>query len=167
MLEIKKYANGRLFNTATKKYIRQDELAKIVKKGEAIKVTLSKTGEDITATVMADLSKDKTAKKTSTKKEAGKKKAAKKAETKKDAKAAKKDAKAKKKSAKKEKGESIFPKTDKFVKWISEVVDTRVNTILDIVKLPSRKQVVQLDKNIQALNAKIDGLIAAQKTEKK
>ncbi|HCY83977.1 MAG TPA: hypothetical protein DHV36_02455, partial [Desulfobacteraceae bacterium] len=33
MLKIKKYANGRFFNTEEKKYIKPEEMAELVKKG--------------------------------------------------------------------------------------------------------------------------------------
>ena len=57
MLNIKKYANGRFFDTAAKKYIKPEKLAEMIKKGEAIKVTLTQTGKDITASVVAQFSK--------------------------------------------------------------------------------------------------------------
>ncbi len=136
MLKIKKYANGRFFDTINKKYIKPDELAKIINNGEEIKVTLTKTGKDITATVIAQLSKKEAAKK-------------------------EKKAKANKKK------EIPFLKTDKLVKWVGEVIDTKINQVLDIVKLPSREQVARLDDNIKALNKKIDDLKLYQEKESK
>ncbi len=56
MLTIKKYANGRLYDTKNKKYITKDELAKLIKKKTKVKIVLSKTGRDITKTFTAQLS---------------------------------------------------------------------------------------------------------------
>ncbi|MFO7558483.1 MAG: polyhydroxyalkanoate synthesis regulator DNA-binding domain-containing protein [Desulfobacterales bacterium] len=56
MLTIKKYANGRLYDTENKKYITQDELAGLIKKKTKVKVILSKTGKDITKSFTAKLS---------------------------------------------------------------------------------------------------------------
>jgi len=56
MLTIKKYANGRLYDTKNKKYITQDDLAKLIKKKTKVKIVLSKTGKDITKVYTAQLS---------------------------------------------------------------------------------------------------------------
>lgn len=124
MLNIKKYANGRFFDTAAKKYIKTEKLAEMIKKGEEIQVTLTKTGKDITDKVIEQFSK-----------------------------------KEEKKQAREKKTSEIpFLKTDKLVKWIGEVIDTKIEMVMDIVKLPSREQVARLDKNIKELNKKIDAL---------
>ena len=137
MIDIKKYANGRFFDTAAKKYIKPDQLAEMIKKGEEIKVTLTKTGKDITDSVIEQFrKKDKTAEKKTAKEKA--------------------------------KTEIPFLKTDKLVKWLGDVIDTRIEQVMDIVKLPSREQVAQLDENIKALNKKIDALqLAQEKAAKK
>ena len=57
MLKIKKYANGRYYDTVNKKYIKADQLAAMLKKGKKVTVTLSKTGKDITKTVSSQLLK--------------------------------------------------------------------------------------------------------------
>jgi len=57
MLNIKKYANGRYYDTVSKKYIKADKLAGMIKKGKKVKVTLSKTGKDITKAVSSQLLK--------------------------------------------------------------------------------------------------------------
>jgi polyhydroxyalkanoate synthesis regulator protein len=124
MLNIKKYANGRFFNTDKKKYIKAEELSELIQKGEEIKVTLTKTGEDITADILAQFAKKGTDKK----------------------------------AEKTIKKEIPFIKTDKLVKWVGEIIDARINHVLEIVKLPSKEQVAHLDENIQALNKKIDAL---------
>ena len=118
------------------KYIKPDELARLVKKGEEIKVTLTKTGKDITATVITQLSKKVTAKK-------------------------EQDAKTTKKK------DVPFLKTDKLVKWVSEIVDAKITKLLGIIKLPSRDQVKKLDENIKILNKKIDDLKFLREKETK
>lgn len=134
MLNIKKYANGRFFDTDAKKYIKAEKLSEIISNGEEIKVTLTKTGKDITAEVLEQFTKKQTAKKA-------------------------------KKSKKSNKKDIPFIKTEKLVKWVGDIIDTKINQVLDIVKLPSKEQVAQLDENIQALNKKIDELKVM--TEKK
>jgi polyhydroxyalkanoate synthesis regulator protein len=126
MLKLKKYANGRFFDTTAKKYIKTEKLAEMVEKGEKIQVTLTKTGKDITDAVIEQFSKKEKRKK-------GKKRI-----------------------------ESPFLKTDKFVKWLGDVIDTKIDKVMDVVKLPTREQVVNLEKSIKALNKKIDALTLSQ-----
>jgi len=57
MLNIKRYANGRFFDTNAKEYIKPEKLAEIIEKGEKIQVILAKTGKDITDTVIEQFSK--------------------------------------------------------------------------------------------------------------
>ena len=137
MISIKKYANGRFFDTTAKKYIKPEQLAELIKKGEKIQVTLTKTGKDITDSVIEQF-----AKKAAKKKETGTKK--------------------------KKNNEMPFLKTDKLVKWLGDVIDDKIEKVMDIVKLPSREQVAKLDENIKELNKKIDALkLAQEKTAKK
>jgi polyhydroxyalkanoate synthesis regulator protein len=103
----------------------------LIKKGEKIHVTLTKTGKDITDTVIAQFSKKEEKKKESTKKE-GKKK------------------------------EIPFLKTEKLVKWLGEIIDTKIEKVMEVVKLPTREQVANLDENIKKLNKKIDALTLSQ-----
>ncbi len=126
MLNIKKYANGRFFNTATKKYIKPEMLAEMIKEGEKIQVTLTKTGKDITDAVIKQFSKKEDQKK------------------------------------EKKKKEMPFMKTDKLMKWLGEVIDSKIEKVMEVVKLPTREQVVNLDKNIKELNKKIDALKLSQ-----
>ena len=128
MLNIKRYANGRFFDTNAKEYIKPEKLAEIIEKGEKIQVILAKTGKDITDTVIEQFSKKE----------------------------------GDKKSKGKIKREIPFVKTEKMVKWIGEVIDTKIEKIMDIVKLPSREQVAKLDENIKELNKKIDALTLSQ-----
>ena len=52
---IKKYANRRLYNTATSSYITLDQLARIVKDGADFVVQDAKSGEDITRAVLTQI----------------------------------------------------------------------------------------------------------------
>lgn len=63
MLKIKKYANGRFFDTINKKYIKPEQLAEMIKKGQQLKVTLTQTGKDITQNVVEQFSKKEDTKK--------------------------------------------------------------------------------------------------------
>ena len=132
MLNIKKYANGRFFNTATKKYIKPEILAEMIKEGEKIKVTLTKTGKDITEAVIEQFSKKEDQKK------------------------------------EKKKKDMPFIKTDKLMKWLGDVIDSKIEKVMEVVKLPTREQVINLDKNIKELNKKIDALkLSQEKVTKK
>ncbi len=132
MINIKKYANGRFFDTAAKKYIKPEKLAEMIKKGEKIQVTLTKTGKDITNSVIEQFSKKED----------------------------QKNAKIKK--------EIPFMKTDKLMKWLGEVIDSKIEKVMEVVKLPTREQVANLDENIKELNKKIDALkLSQEKATKK
>ena len=52
---IKKYANRRLYNTASSAYVTLADLAKMVKGGEDFVVYDAKTNEDITRSVLAQI----------------------------------------------------------------------------------------------------------------
>lgn len=52
---IKKYANRRLYNTATSSYVTLDYLSEMVKSGEDFVVYDAKTGEDITRSVLTQI----------------------------------------------------------------------------------------------------------------
>ena len=52
---VKKYANRRLYNTATSSYVTLDELSQMVRKGEDFVVYDAKTGEDITRSVLTQI----------------------------------------------------------------------------------------------------------------
>src|SRR3954451_22764499 len=54
-ITIKKYANRRLYNTATSSYVTLDDLAKMVKQGGEFVVYDAKTGEDITRSVLTQI----------------------------------------------------------------------------------------------------------------
>ena len=52
---IKKYANRRLYNTATSSYVTLDDLCQMVKQGIEFTVFDAKTGEDITRSVLTQI----------------------------------------------------------------------------------------------------------------
>ncbi|HVH73499.1 MAG TPA: polyhydroxyalkanoate synthesis repressor PhaR [Stellaceae bacterium] len=52
---VKKYANRRLYNTATSSYVTLEDLAKMIKKGGEFVVYDAKTGEDITRPVLTQI----------------------------------------------------------------------------------------------------------------
>ncbi len=55
VIVIKKYANRRLYNTATSKYITLDCLAELTRKNQDFKVIDAKSGEDITHGVLTQI----------------------------------------------------------------------------------------------------------------
>jgi polyhydroxyalkanoate synthesis repressor PhaR len=52
---VKKYANRRLYNTATSSYVTLDDLAKMIKEGGNFVVYDAKTGEDLTRSVLTQI----------------------------------------------------------------------------------------------------------------
>jgi polyhydroxyalkanoate synthesis repressor PhaR len=52
---VKKYANRRLYNTATSSYVTLDDLAEMIKKGGDFVVYDAKTGEDLTRSVLTQI----------------------------------------------------------------------------------------------------------------
>lgn len=54
-LLIKKYVNGRFYDTVNKKYLKKEALARLVKKQTPIKIVFTKTGRDITRSVVSGL----------------------------------------------------------------------------------------------------------------
>jgi polyhydroxyalkanoate synthesis repressor PhaR len=52
---VKKYANRRLYNTATSKYVTLDDLAQMVKAGDDFAVVDAKSGDDITRSVLTQI----------------------------------------------------------------------------------------------------------------
>jgi polyhydroxyalkanoate synthesis repressor PhaR len=57
-IRIKKYANRRLYNTATASFVTLDDLHNLVKSGERFTVTDAQTGADITCSVLAQIIAD-------------------------------------------------------------------------------------------------------------
>jgi polyhydroxyalkanoate synthesis repressor PhaR len=54
-ITVKKYANRRLYNTATSSYVTLEDLAKMIKEGGDFIVIDAKTGEDITRSVLTQI----------------------------------------------------------------------------------------------------------------
>ncbi|MEK9660675.1 MAG: polyhydroxyalkanoate synthesis repressor PhaR [Alphaproteobacteria bacterium] len=54
-ITIKKYANRRLYNTATSSYVTLDDLAAMVKAGDDFTVVDAKSGDDITRSVLTQI----------------------------------------------------------------------------------------------------------------
>jgi polyhydroxyalkanoate synthesis repressor PhaR len=52
---IKKYANRRLYNTATSSYVTLDHLSEMVKKGQEFNVYDARSGDDITRSVLTQI----------------------------------------------------------------------------------------------------------------
>ena len=52
---VKKYANRRLYNTATSSYVTLDDLAKLIKDGGDFVAQDAKTGEDLTRSVLTQI----------------------------------------------------------------------------------------------------------------
>ncbi len=52
---VKKYANRRLYNTATSSYVTLDDLAKMIKEGGDFVVYDAKSGEDLTRSVLTQI----------------------------------------------------------------------------------------------------------------
>ena len=52
---VKKYANRRLYNTATSSYVTLDDLAKLIKEGGDFIAHDAKTGEDLTRSVLTQI----------------------------------------------------------------------------------------------------------------
>lgn len=48
---IKTYANGRFYDTLTKRYMGKEQLIALLKKKEAIKIVMHQTGKDVTQSV--------------------------------------------------------------------------------------------------------------------
>lgn len=55
MLTLKRYANGRFYDPAAKAYVKKEELARRLKKGEKIRIVQSKTDAEVTDEVIAQL----------------------------------------------------------------------------------------------------------------
>ena len=56
MHKIKKYANGRLYDTTDKKYITLKQLSEMIEEGEKISIVYTKTGKDLTSAIISKLS---------------------------------------------------------------------------------------------------------------
>jgi polyhydroxyalkanoate synthesis repressor PhaR len=55
MVEIKRYPNRKLYNTAAKRYITLDEIATLIRNGSEVTVVDNDTGKDITAVTLTQI----------------------------------------------------------------------------------------------------------------
>lgn len=55
MLTIKKYTNGKLYDTLNKEYISKEQLTDLIKNKKKFKIILSTTGKDVTKSVTEQL----------------------------------------------------------------------------------------------------------------
>jgi hypothetical protein len=62
MLTVKKYANGRFYDTVNKRYLTRDQLSQLIEDKIKIRVVLAKTGKDVTKAVVASLATTQNAK---------------------------------------------------------------------------------------------------------
>jgi polyhydroxyalkanoate synthesis repressor PhaR len=53
--QIKKYANRKLYDTETKRYISLEGIASLVRQGEDVQVVDNRTGEDITSLILSQV----------------------------------------------------------------------------------------------------------------
>jgi hypothetical protein len=56
MHKIKKYANGRFYDAIDKKYITLRQISEMIQEGEKISIVFTKTGEDLTSSIISKLS---------------------------------------------------------------------------------------------------------------
>lgn len=54
-VSIKKYANRRLYDTESSRYITLGELARLIRDGRRVEITDAKTGEDVTAFILSQV----------------------------------------------------------------------------------------------------------------
>ncbi len=54
-LMFKKYANRRIYDTSSSRYVTLDELAEVIRKGHVVKVIDAKTKEDVTAFILTQI----------------------------------------------------------------------------------------------------------------
>ena len=59
MIEIKKYANRRLYNTSTSSYITQEDIVALIKKKEPFKIIDADSKKDITPAILTQIILDK------------------------------------------------------------------------------------------------------------
>jgi polyhydroxyalkanoate synthesis repressor PhaR len=181
MHKIKRYANRKLYDTTDKKYITLTQLTVMIKEGVEIFVVDNKTGEDITASVLAKMIAH-------SEKEAGDNLSASalmrlirkggdtvadyakkytsiwqsalslaEDETDKLVNKLVKDrelSESEGRSLKKE----VISYTENLKSWIGATIDKRIKEMLDLMNLADRQQVVKLTDAIDALSEKVEAL---------
>lgn len=181
MHKIKRYANRKLYDTKSKKYITLDKIAKLLKAGEEISVLDNKTGEDITAAtvsqILARTKKGQTddgasnvmiqllRKGPGTLVDYGKKyislwdRALTMADEEIDRLV---ERLVKEKEITPSEGSKLkkdmLNRADDLKKWIAEKIDQKVNEALDLMNLASKEKVSQLTGKIDTLTRKVQNL---------
>jgi len=181
MHKIKRYANRKLYDASDKRYVTLDQISVLIKAGEEISVVDKKTGEDITsATVSQILARDKKVKSNDeasgvliqllrkgpgTLVDYGKKYVSlwERALTMADEEIDKLvDRQVKDKEISKSEGSSlkkeILGRTEDLRNWIGDRIDQRLNEVLDVMKLATKEQVVNLTAKIESLTKKVEKL---------
>ncbi len=186
MHKIKRYANRKLYDTTDKKYITLTQLTVMIKEGIEIYVFDNKTGEDITASVLAkmiahgekeahdnlsastlmrfirkggDTVADYAKKYTSVWQSAL---SLAEDETDKLVNKLVKDRELSESEGRNLKKE-IISYTENLKAWIGTAIDNRIKEMLDVMNLADRQQVNQLTAAIDALSEKVEALEKAAK----
>jgi len=181
MHKIKRYANRKLYDTTEKKYITLTQLTALIKEGTEISVVDNKTGEDITASILAkliahgekesrdnlsasalmrlirkggDTVADYAKKYTSVWQSAL---ALAEDETDKLVNKLVKDRELSESEGRNLK-EEIIGYTANLKAWISARIDKRIKEMLNVMNLADRQQVIQLTEAIDALSEKVEAL---------
>ncbi len=181
MHKIKRYANRKLYDTTDKKYITLTQLTAMIKEGVEISVVDNKSGEDITASVLAkmiahgekeahenmstsalmrfirkggDTVADYAKKYTSIWQSAL---ALAEDETEKLVNKLVKDRELSESEGRNLKKE-IISYTENLKSWIGATIDKRIKEMLDMMNLADRQQVVQLADAIDTLSEKVEVL---------
>ena len=150
MILIKKYADGRFYETITKKYLKKEEIASFIENGEKFKITLAKTGTDITKKMIAELTGKSEPETQSAEKSKFEKSKISKA----------------KKSEKSADDKSLL-NISGLTKWVGKLVDKKVNDVLTIMNFPTKDQINELEKSIKELSAKLQDITLPEKTQSK
>ncbi len=181
MHKIKRYANRKLYDTTDKKYITLTQLTAMIKEGVEISVADNKTGQDITASVLAKLiahgekeAQDNLSasalirlirKGGDTVADYAKKYtsiwqstlALAEDETEKLVNKLVKDRELSESEGRNLKKE-IIGYTENLKGWIGATIDKRIKEMLEVMNLATRQQVIQLTDVIDALSEKVESL---------
>ncbi len=191
MRKVKKYANGKLYDTIDKRYLSKSRLSEMLKTGEEIVIVDVKTEEDITSEILKDILPadehvdneedapsniliDRLKKGRETVSGYGKKYVSmwqsvlSMAEEEVD-KLVKKLIKDKEITESEGAGlkKEILGYKNNLKSWINDKIDQRVNDVLGLMNLATKEQVAGLTEKIGELNSKIGELEARQSEQEK
>lgn len=139
MFDIRKYSNGKFFDAVNKKYINGDHIKELIKTGEQIKVTLTTTGEEITEAVLSKYGVKTRSQKIDPEKT---------------------DSEQMGSVAADSSNRERLLNREGMKHWVSALIDKRIKQVLEIINLPTRDQIAELNANINTINQKIDALSA-------